>query len=281
MRRRTRTFLSVLSLFLLLPYQASADPRHAQDSGLGCQPWLATSALQSSGVPNPGGEPKLGVETLSGERGLEYLESLKRAHPERFSKAGASLAQAGYRPTSIVVALRLTHFSPVSAVRGLGPAGALPTTTVATSAGEVIFHSWDDGDDGTWEGSVYVERYSDGAWVLYDVQYDIETADYFEVWSEGMGGGGGGPGGDPIEARYRSDRSSGILVASLRIPDLGFILPTFPYYYGHDPFLTCLTAGAAGCAAGCTFTGPGWGPCFGACATGVVVACAIERLLGG
>ena len=93
---------------------------------------------------------------------------------------GGALAARGYRPTDILVVQR--KLGPAESVLpGVnGPMSIVPqpaSTTYSNSAGEQIFWSWDDGDDSTWEGSQYVERYSDGAWASYDVPAGVSLRD--------------------------------------------------------------------------------------------------------
>jgi len=80
----------------------------------------------------------------------------------------------------------------------------------------MTFWSWDDGYDGTWEGEIYGERYSDGAWHLMEGQANIETETMYAVWANDVGHEG--PGG-PYEVKSRGARAyGGIRLASLGGP---------------------------------------------------------------
>lgn len=226
-----------------------------------------------------------GVELLVGERAAEYLRAIKAQHPGRFQETGKYLSGLGFLPTEEVMVARLLRFFPVENEDAPSDSGVRWAYSGSTSEGEIIMHSWDDGSDATWEGSVYVQEYSDGAWTTSEGQIDIETADYQVVWAEGVDGGGPG-GGDPFPASL--DETMGALrqfsFASFTVTSSlpgDYRLCVYPYvmHPWWQDWMGCFTAGAAGCAAACAFTGPGWAKCTGACAIGVQVACAVEMLV--
>lgn len=228
-----------------------------------------------------------GVELLAGERAADYLRMLMAQHPDRFENLGRYLAEEGYVPTHEVSVARLIRFVPAEDQQPMSGSDFRLTTSTSTSEGVVVTHSWDDGDDATWEGSLYVESYSDGAWARYEAQVDIATADWEAIWAEAVAGGGS-PDGDPFPARL-NDPTSGLqqkfshaLLGRASMPLQSGIAPCFmtlPAQPWFQDFMTCVISGAAGCATACAFTGPGWGNCTSACAAGVYVTCALQTLL--
>lgn len=58
-------------------------------------------------------------------------------------------------------------------LRAFAPSLHAQTYSESNADGEVIYYSWDDGDDGTWEGQQFFEAYRDGYWELTDLQEDI------------------------------------------------------------------------------------------------------------
>lgn len=228
-------------------------------------------------LPTAGGL-QTGIEVLDGQRAIDYIQSKRALHPERFSRSGEALREAGYRPTPVVTVIRA-----IQVTAAMGPDGSLspnivPATTMSNAEGELILSAWDDGDDSTWEGSIYAERYSDGRWVAYDAQWDISSTEYwYAIWSELTGYDSGGPGGGgPWEAGL-AEQSTGIQLASVRQPSIGKILPArWVVLNDTHPFLDCWAPLSAGCIVTCAFTGPALGPCINGCAAGAAVYCAIE-----
>lgn len=215
------------------------------------------------------------VEFLHGYMAINHLSKKRSRHPERFVGFGGSLAARGYRPTGMVVVLRSVGPARFDPAGESGGTTAFAAFTDSNSEGEQIFWSWDDGDDATWEGTQYVERYSDGSWVTYDGQLDISNNDGHVIWGEETGRGGGTV-YDQISHSHSSHR---LAISPQRLSTL--LVHDVLHQSPIQEWAICLVAGCAGCAGGCVFTGPVYPQCFGNCCFGVSIACALEYYLGG
>ncbi len=143
----------------------------------------------------------------------------------------------------------------------------------------MTFWSWDDGYDGTWEGEIYGERYSDGAWHLMEGQANIETETTYAVWANDVGHEG--PGG-PYEVKSRGARAYG----GIRLASLGGPAPllTPVMQSGKTPkrrfndWLHCVAGGCGWIGLGCLSWGPLAPQCWiGGCAGPVMIGCYIEK----
>lgn len=215
------------------------------------------------------------VELLQGSKAFDHLSQKRLRHPQRFLHFAGALAAKGYRPTETIVVIR--SIGPASLAEPHRERELIPlfvATVESNSEGEQIFWSWDDGNDATWEGSQYVERYSDGAWVSYDAQLDISNDEGNVIWSEQTGRGGRAV-YDQTQVRQGQGHLSPLLRrVMLPVKD---VLNESPI----QEWAVCLAAGCGGCAGGCWFTGPKYPECFGSCCFGVSIACALEYYLGG
>ncbi|HEX2163829.1 MAG TPA: hypothetical protein VHM02_07760 [Thermoanaerobaculia bacterium] len=233
-------------------------------------------------------------EVLQDSAAFAHLADKRLRHPERFVGMGHALTARGHRPTDRIVVVRSIGTARALAGRPRSPQAPklllqAQTTTDQNGQGEQIFWSWDDGDDSTWEGSQYVERYSDGAWITVDGQLDISQVGGDAIWATKTGGGLGidpdhrdtswfGPAdarGGIVEA-LRSSQSPTLLRFAQQEQD-----PERPrnqeWEDQMDGWAKCVGATCAGCALGCMFTGPGYPGCYGACCIGGMVACALEH----
>lgn len=207
-------------------------------------------------------------EVLTGNRAFNHLSSKRLRNPERFAGMGGALAARGYRPTDVIVVERSLGPARIAipGYRGSdSPETELAGVTYNNWQGEQIFWSWDDGDDATWEGSQYVERTVNPAWVAYDGQIDISNTNGTAIWGVQTGGGG------PISLPGMPD---GIKPH--------FAQYSFAQHLDRDfqEWAVCMMGGCMGCAAGCLFTGPAYPGCYGSCCFGVSIACAIEYYFG-
>lgn len=260
------------------------------------------SHLNASGVFFGGEESSIqqissdqAVEVIHGKRAVDYLEVVKKERPERFKKAGSKLKELGYKPTGEVVVYRTVNVAkPVSkGLRSGNNSLVLPAQdTYSDSEGEVIFWSWDDGDNGTWEGITSVERYSDGAYATYESQALIATDNYDTVWEDqtsyyGGGADGGGGNGDGGPGIIRSALPSGLPATSFRRAvlkpgdGLNGTFRTMPVVAGRSwsSYLYCVAVGCTSCAHNCRYTGPLWPGCFGLCCGYFVVRCGLRELV--
>lgn len=284
MKKFVIAFSSFLTLALLVVAHAEADSWSTcgpQDSQGSMQSFNGEPAKDQAFVFVANGNA---YEVLKGTPAFHYVSDKRLRNPERFLGMGGALAARGYRPTDILVVQR--KLGPAeSALPGYqGPMSVVPqpaATTYSNSAGEQIFWSWDDGDDSTWEGSQYVERYSDGAWASYDGQLDISNTDGTALWGIRTGGGGGVNQEHQVLSPSRSPRVDLRFATLDRIPaySRGGVVPASL----DEDFRTwaiCITGGCMGCAGGCLFTGPAYPVCYGSCCFGVSIACAFDYYFG-
>ena len=171
---RQRPFLPLL-VTLALPLGA-APPSEASEAVTACR----LHATQ------PAKATDRSLESLRGEAAREHLRNLLAKRSEAYARSRANLRQRGFLPTEIVVVHRTARTDVVERRRDKGLRLAQDHYD-SNDDGEVVFWSWDDGDDTTWEGSFYAERYSDGAWLMVDVQVDIATEDYLTLWASETG----------------------------------------------------------------------------------------------
>jgi hypothetical protein len=194
------------------------------------------------------------------------------------------MASRGYQPTKVAVVMRTVRVDRLIS-QGLLPATAVPAgTEISNEEGEIVFWSWNDGDDSTWEGITYVAKYTTGQWATYDSQISIPVPQYTTVWSQQTGGS--------IQEEHQdvTDRSrrkmDGFLQAIARPGDYGAIatpaamssqLPgtrlASPSKQDYQDFLVCSVGFCFICAEGCVFAGPFWPECFGLCCFLSVLFC--------
>ncbi|MGD2113917.1 MAG: hypothetical protein PVG07_02620 [Acidobacteriota bacterium] len=229
------------------------------------------------------------VEKLKGEAALTHLYNLFSRRPEAFKGVRKSLRARGLEPTEHVYVERTVRLA--SNRNESSGSRAVPTQDYSeeNSDGEIVFWSWDDGNDATWEGSIYVEVYSSGDASTWEGQIDAsdETHEwnyYEKTWS----GGGDGPGGEPLPATneappWPSRRSHhGVTLAS-RSPNgshtaygsNGSMYTPVGWSSWAHCWRACVVGGCAAVAIQCIRSGPLWPACFGIGCIGAEVGCAI------
>lgn len=285
--------IAFISASIALPIEAATPPFDPPCSAAAAEAVFVSDDGQRQVMRASNG---LVVEKLTGQRAVDHFRRLRAERPERFARAGQALARRGYQPTRDVIAYRTLSlagaYAPSDLPEGFRPQPGLrlAADSFSESEGEIIFWSWDDGNDATWEGMAYVERYSDGAYVNYDAQADISTDDsWHSVWSEETSSGGGGwDGGDDCrECIYPTSNSTGgtIVPAVTGNPSaaLGHGMLDLRLAQASsrwDGYLGCALSRCVGCGVACKWTGVAWGKCTGGCCAGMgFVACAVERLL--
>ena len=221
------------------------------------------------------------TEVIDGHRARLHFAELKARYEDRFVDAGQAHESRGFWPTQQVVVFRTISYASTAGTGEDGSSAVVPVTTVSTGDGEVVMHSWDDGNPGTWEGTMYVQDYQTGNWAGYDVQYDITTEEVEPIYAESYGSGG--PGRDPFPVRLTHPRSTGVKLAALSVGEKALIpiqcgMCNYYMIY-HTDFGRCFSSGAAGCVVACRLAGAGWPECAGACAGGILVTCALQNLM--
>lgn len=251
-------------------------------------------------------QPEVSIERLTGEAAWRHLDiriAQNSALKVAYERSRAEMSSRGYSATWTVFVERRIVRTPMrrppnSVVAQfkhlIMPSLSAQEYSEANGSGEFIATAWDDGNDDTWEGSIYVQRYSDGAWRLYDSQVDAGTSDdssnapnYHDFLD---GRGGNGPGG-PLPIRGPGLRRPKALFANLvganeNLDALRKANAVVTAQSGCDwlcragRWASCTRgwcAAAAISAYGCRRTGAAWLPCFGIACTGAQVACAIEE----
>lgn len=228
---------------------------------------------------------QLSVQVLQGTAAYEHIQTLKQRRPAALKDAGKKLAALGYQPTDVYVVVRTlrTEGAAASNVDNFGSNFHLQHVAQSqefqNEDGEMVTMSWDDGDDSTWEGTWYVERYSDGSWKTMEGQLDIADAPPYAIWSEviGQGKGGGNP---PVNANPDNNpflapaSSPQISLASLASFASGANLQDNGDW---GDWAQCAGAGCLGCLAECIYAGPYYWGCVAACCALIALICALDE----
>lgn len=261
-------FACILTLTLLVDTVSAQPQPPVQHGRCSADSTESTSVITTGEYSYVFVQAGRAYEVLEGSRAFQYLSDKRLRHPQRFFGMGSALSARGYRPTDTIFVER--SLKPEEARDILGDAGPRlisprrASTTYSNWQGEQIFWSWDDGNDGTWEGSQYVERYSDGAWVTFDGQLDISNTNGDAIWGVRTGGGGG------LNERNQVSHPGVYGPGSVRLAGWNELNKDF------RDWAVCITGGCLGCAGGCLFTGPAYPVCYGSCCFGVSIACAID-----
>lgn len=266
-----RTLSLVAILAFTAPLFATAD-----------QPEIATNSRNADvrRIETPDG--KRIVEVIVGETAQAHLQNAKLRRSSAFEKAAQVLRQRGYKRTNEVVVLRtLDKQAWLRSQQSIQPV----EDYASTEDGEIIFWSWDDGDDTTWEGSVYIEKYDTGGYVMLDGQLDPGYSDIPPVWEETIeyyGGGGGGEDGPrepmlqtlldqkPIKLASLSDISAAI---NRNVGDNDIQLVQWRAYL--RDWGKCFGPNCAVAIGTCRYSGPFWAKCSLAGCGIAAVACGI------
>jgi hypothetical protein len=222
---------------------------------------------------------EIAIEAITGHRAIEYLKAKREKHPARFRRQGRELRHVGATPTDNVLVLRTLALADVGKDELESSSVAPASTTVANGQGEVIFWSWTDGDNATWEGTTYFERYSDGAWRNFDGQVNIATEDYYAQW--GTETSRGGPDIQTSLDKWTTEDYYTILATESggRSSSDKWHMGWFHGFYGNPEYrdwIGCVAGITGGCTTTCIVMGAAWPDCMGACAAGALVNCALQ-----
>lgn len=251
---------------------------------------LVLSVTATAGLSAVKGRETHKIERMTGADAVAYRNARMASNPAvraAYEKSRESLMARGFRETNIVIVeRRYSNRKPRAGFQSvlvklktfLMEPVAAQEYSESTSEGEWIATSWDDGNGDTWEGSGYVQRYSDNAWRLLDLQVDAVEETYNDPHYTTLDGGGG-PGG-PLEVKLRSAVPPGTPVfASLAGSSAPVTQAGCDWLCKAGNWARCTRhwcAAAAVGAAGCWRTGPGWLPCFGIACTATQVGCALD-----
>lgn len=226
-------------------------------------------------------QPPRNIEHLSGAAALAHLNNLKAKRARAFAAAIKDMHKRGFRPTDIVNVVRST-----SLARDRRSATGAPayhrTQTVGDASGELVMWAWDDGNDSTWEGVIYVEDYVNGINVTWDSQIDVATSDPTPVWEYEVAASNSA-GTDLLMVRDRARRRPPAQVAaadgsvafasaaSAQNGDVQLVRLPRPV----KEWLACTVAGCGSAALGCLYGGPSWGHCFALWCGGSALGCGL------
>lgn len=138
------------------------------------------------------------VEQITGPTAAAYLKAKlakDAAIWNAYETSAAHLRARGFKQTNEVVVVR-RYRAPVNAGRTSSPFQELlrrfvpslqaQVVSASSSEGEVIYTSWDDGNDESWEGEQFFQDYSDGYWELTQLQEQI-VEDPVVMWATLVG----------------------------------------------------------------------------------------------
>lgn len=209
------------------------------------------------------------AEVLKGMRALSHLRNLQSRRPDVFAKSEVRLRARGWVPTETVVVFRSLRdtIATTSAVTTL-------ETTITSDEGEVTFWSWNDGDNGTWEGEMFASRYEDSAEVGTAGQIDIRTAAPVVLWEEVFyeKPGTGEDFQEPLSASPISRNSGSTSIGSIQPNKMN--TTDFFWDWVDCVVATCLTA-----IVGCASVGPGYIECVVLFCHAGVIGCAVAKII--
>ena len=139
--------------------------------------------------------PTMHAEQLTGAAARAYVAA-KRAADPRFeaaqAKAAAEMRQLGWKPTGEVIVYRRTKVqitpSLVSRLRDFFmPRVHADTDSWGNSEGEFIADQWTDGDEATWEGSLWSHNYTHATYGSVNMQFYVGGGQYVppDNWQTG------------------------------------------------------------------------------------------------
>jgi hypothetical protein len=199
-------------------------------------------------VPSAGA----GEQRLSDDEALEHLKTLQADTRRPFTEAAERLRAKGYTPTRTVHVLR----SEDPNRQPIRPA----EERFVSYEGELVFWTWSDGHDGTWEGVVYYEDYASGQFATWTAQVDVSTTEFDALWAEKTAGGTSYRDGERMTALPAPSDATATRVASVlpmaappgaASPDIALVQFNYP---GFKQFVRCLVAN--GCTPFCVLMGP-------------------------
>lgn len=227
------------------------------------------------------------VEQIRSQSARTHLQNVKLRHPEAFTAARAAMLARGFLPANEVFVERTYHQTPnkkQSDRKRPGsndkPYSLVQTSSEDNSDGEIIFESY-EGPDGTWQGTIYVEFYSNGVASTWNAQIDTSSQDYPYTWLEKTWSYAGD--GGPLQIRSLTKpplpgsmiRAAAIQYASWK-PGSTQVLPVGMNWYG---WATCWRAGVIGgcgtAAVGCIRVTAAWPACFATWCIGAEISSAV------
>lgn len=221
------------------------------------------------------------VERITGENARNRLRALIASNPAAFEQSQKRLRRLGWTPTEEVFVER--SMSRIGNRDAAQPSfGLVQDHSEQNADGEILFWSWTDGDDSTWEGSIYVEIYSNGAASLWDGQIDASTSEHAWVWYEKSWER---PARERPRVRFSAPPIPGSAAQVVhfirddgRQLELG-IMPAASFYRWAVCWRAAVVGGCTTAAIACRLSGPAWPACWAAWCIGAEVGGAIACYL--
>jgi hypothetical protein len=220
------------------------------------------------------------VEQLKGDAALAHLQNLIARHPRAFAASRSDMAKRGFHPSKTVFVERTYREVSDRNKRPGHPYELAQTSGEQNSDGEIDFWSY-DGPGDSWQGTIYMEIYSDGAASTWDAQIDTSTQDYPYNWVTNTWSYEGNDG--PIDRTALPEkpplpgsvsRAAAIQFAAWRPGQ-----PVVPVLFNWYNWSVCWRAGVlSGCttaAVGCLRSAAAWPACFGLWCVGAEIGSGI------
>lgn len=236
------------------------------------------SSSQESPAPDYSNVPETSrmrpnIERIAGEAALTHLRNLMSRNPEAFARSRQNLAARGYKPTDTVYVERTLR-----PLKGPGssssPYQLVQDYSESNADGEILFWSWSDGNNNTWEGAIHMVIYGNGAESTWDGQIDASTSEHPWVWYEKSWER---PPREPIEIRYSfpppASRGGDVIHLARSGPKWTnpHFVPAGSFYNWARCWRAGVVSGCSTAAVGCIATNGGWAGCWGAWCTGTLV----------
>jgi len=212
------------------------------------------------------------VEKLASATAHARLDAIKAQLPDAFQRAQSALEARGYKPTETIVIRRIQRLDKVR-----------PAQTYTDGDTEIVFWSWDDGDDSTWEGEIYMENHTSGVSLLLDGQIAIGNPALPVTWETQIYRHGpltspADPGSEVSMPRRGTAVQIASLSGGLAGTDAGIQLVQFGPRHRLQHWAECSATGCWSALVACRFTGPAWPECAAGACLGVMLGCALDSL---
>ena len=229
----------------------------------------------------------INVEQLRSQAARAHLDNVKRRHPDAFAASRADLLARGFVPSTEVYVERTYH---QAATQKQSSNGRLQpdnkqydlaqNSSEQNSDGEIIFESY-EGPGDTWQGTIYMELYADGAATSWSGQIDTSTSEYPYNWAT-------------LDWSYAGDDRGPIDLTSMRHPPIPGAISraasiqsaswkpgktVFPaavnWYNWAYCWRSAVVGGCTAAAIGCIRSAAAWPACFATWCIGAEVAGAV------
>lgn len=207
------------------------------------------------------------VEQLKGNAAAAHLQNLIARHPEAFVASKKDMMRRGFHPTNTVFVERTYREMSNHSQRPTHPYELTQTSSEQNSDGEIVFWSY-DGPGDSWQGTIYMEVYSDGAASTWDGQIDTTSQDYPYNWITNTWSYEGNDGPFDRTALQKPplpgsmNRAAAIQFAAWK-PGQSVFPVKFNWYNWSLCWRAGVIMGCTNAAIGCLRSAAAWPVCFG------------------